>query len=320
VDREWLTLGAKARWRPFYDACDLRRGMSVTGGYEWSEINRSNVTYHLEELTPAGEFTQPTTVTNTWFVGLSQEWNARLDTYVRYRMIANSWPIVGITQRSQVSVDAAANSNQPEHEDRIEIGGNWHPTNNLLLSASFWIQNAYNRSEVANFDEDSYPIILSGWYAPNERWSFTGGYATFSNWIVQDITLGRENGGGNEFPAFTAPWRYAGRADVLNGGVNFAWTCRTTLVGGVEYVRSRNVITDVPSSPEALAAGNPYTDMPSYSQVRVNTWRLTAGVDYELSQYMNTFVRYNFLDYDDRAMPYNAGQAHMVMGGLSGVF
>ena len=113
-------------------------------------------------------------------------------------MIANSWPIVGITQRSQVSVDAAANSNQPEHEDRIEIGGNWHPTDNLLLSASFWIQNAYNRSEFVNFDEDSYPIILSGWYAPDDRWSFTGGYATFSNWIVQDVTLGRENGGGNE--------------------------------------------------------------------------------------------------------------------------
>ena len=74
-------------------------------------------------------------------------------------------------------------------------------------SASFWIQNAYNRSELVNFDEDSYPIILSGWYAPDDRWSFTGGYATFSNWIVQDVTLGRENGGGNEFPAFTARWQ-----------------------------------------------------------------------------------------------------------------
>ena len=74
-----------------------------------------------------------------------------------------------------------------------------------------------------------------------------------------------------------------------------------------------------PRRPSA-AAGNPYTDFPSYSQVRVNTWRLTAGVDYELSQYMNTFLRYNYFDYDDQAMPYNAGQAHMLMGGLSGVF
>ena len=45
LDREWLTFGVKGRWRPFHDACDMRRGMSVTGGYEWSEIRRTNVTY-----------------------------------------------------------------------------------------------------------------------------------------------------------------------------------------------------------------------------------------------------------------------------------
>jgi opacity protein-like surface antigen len=52
----------------------------------------------------------------------------------------------------------------------------------------------------------------------------------------------------------------------------------------------------------------------------VNTWRLTTGVDYELSQNINTFFRYNYFDYNDQAMPYNAGQAHMLLGGLSGVF
>jgi len=320
ADREWIKLGVKGRWRPFRETCDWRRGFALTGGYEWSEISRTNVTYELENLTTPGPiaFTQPTTVTNMYFVGVSQDWSRTFSSYLRYRFIDNSWPLVGVTHRQQLSLDAAVNSNQPEREDRIEIGGNWSPTANFLLNASFWIQNTYNHSNLVNFEEDSYPIVVSAWYAPEDRWAFTGGYATFSNWIDQDVTLGREDGlTANEVVAWTSTWNYAGRADVFNLGASYAWTSRTTLIGGVEYVRSRNVFAE-PAAPAAAVGG--YADLPGYSAVRVNTYRLTAGVDYDVSQNMNTFFRYNYFDYDDRAMAYNAGTAHMFLAGLSGVF
>lgn len=313
VDRVYSAVGVKGRWRPFHDSCGWARRLAVVGGYEYSQMSRDNVTYALIDAPAESPFTQPDTATNMAFVGLQQDLTRTLNAYVRYRMIATSYPLLGVSPWAN-NARAAINSLLPEHEDRIEIGGNWNPTETLLLNASFWIQNTYNHSDgFVDFDEDNYPIVLSAAYTPDERWAFTGGYATFSNWISQDITLS------SDVP-FTSEWDYAGRADVFSLGASYAWTCRMRLTGGVEYVRSRNVITDVPSSPEALAAGNPYTDIPGYSAVRVNTWRLTGGVDYELSQNMNTFFRYNFFDYGDRAMLYNAGTAHMFLAGLSGVF
>jgi hypothetical protein len=274
----------------------------------------------MEAIPPAGtwHYTQPMTTTNMFHVGVSQDWTRALSTYIRYRWIDRDVPLVGVTQRAQADLDRSINSNQPEHEDRIEIGGNWSLADNLLLTASFWLQNMYNRSDYVNFDEDSYPIVLSGWYAPNDRWSFSGGYATFSNWITQDVTLGREDGiGAGELAAWTTPWNYTGRADVFTLGASYAWTCRTTLIGGLEYVRSRNVIGEL-VAPAGAVGG--YADIPGYSAVRVDTWRLTGGVDYEVSQYMNTFLRYNYFDYEDAATGWNTGDAHMFLAGLSGVF
>lgn len=327
VDRDDMAVGVKARWRPFYDATDLSRGLAVTGGYEYSQLERTNVSYNLALLNPPVLFTQPTTQTHMGFVGVQQEWNRALSSYIRYRLIERQWPLVGVTHRTESDLDAAINSNLPAHEDRIEVGGTWSPADNLMLNGSVWLINSYNHSDLVNFDEDSYPIVLSAWYGMNERWSFNGGFATFSNWITQDITLGREDGlTTNEARSWTSPWDYAGRADVFNLGASFLVTCRLTLVGGVEYVRSRNVFADPGTPPPENQATNPlipalpYSDLPGYSAVRVNTLRLTAGADYELARNINTFFRYNYFDYDDRAMLYNAGTAHMFLAGLSGVF
>ncbi|MFO7901512.1 MAG: hypothetical protein ACQESR_03295 [Planctomycetota bacterium] len=333
VDRvEWAT-GVKGRWRPFHDSLGLRRRLAVTGGYEYKELKRRNVTYDLTNLEP---FTQPTTLTNMFFVGLKQDWSTALSSFVRYRMTHNNWPLVGVTHRQQLSLDAAINSNLPETEDRIEIGGNWSPTNNFMVNASFWIQNTSHHSDYVSFDEDSYPIVISSWYAPTERWSFTAGYATFSNWIDQDITLGREDGewvsgphGGQEFLAWTDSWSYTGRADVLNFGSSYAWSSRVTLSTGFEFVKSRNVIGDLPVNSYSLDEGPPgdaaagsfdYPDLPGYSQVRVNTYRVMAGLDYALSRSFGVFGRYNYYDYDDRAMAFNAGTAHMFLAGVNGVY
>jgi hypothetical protein len=309
VDRYIAAAGVKGRWRPFYNNCGWTSRLAVVGGYEYRELERHNVTYVIPE--PAGTFTQPDTATNMLFVGVQQDLTCSLSSYVRYRMIANDYPLVGVTPGAEdpTAVKAANfNSMLPEHEDRIEIGGNWNPTESFLLNASFWIQNSYNHSALVNFDEDSYPIVISACYTPDERWAWTGGYATFSNWIDQDITLSNDN-------PFTNEWDYTGRADVFNLGASYAWTCQLTLIGGLEYVRSRNVFADPPDR-----NGVVYDPLAVYSAVQVNTWRVTGGVDYRVTDAINTFFRYNYFDYDDAATGWNSGTAHMVLAGLSGVF
>ena len=69
-----------------------------------------------------------------------------------------------------------------------------------------------------------------------------------------------------------------------------------------------------------FSANPDYADLPTYSDVRVSTYRLIAGIDYELTQTFNTFFRYNLYDYDDVAMAWNAGTLHMILGGVKAVF
>lgn len=318
VDRQTYSLGLKGRWRPFRDYCGTIQTVAVTGGYDYSYLQRGNqVDYFVRAIDPV-TFMQPSTINNTFFVGLQQDWNNQLRSFIRYKMIDSDYPLVGVTPRQTLSLDAAINSNLPERQDRVEFGGTWNPADNFLLTGSVWLQNTYNHSALVNFDEDSYPMMLSAWYAANEQWSFSAGAATFSNWISQDITLGREDGiGRDELAAFTSNWRYTGRSDVFNLGTTYMHSPDLTFTGGLEYVRGANFFAAPPSPATAMPD---YSDLPGYSQVRVNTYRATAGIDYRLSSNMNSYFRYNYFDYDDKSTPYNAGTAHMFLGGVSGVY
>ena len=155
VDREWTTIGLKNRWRPFYDSWGIAKGFALVGGYEWAQIARSNVTYNLDNLVP---FTQPTTVSNMFFAGVQEDWSPALNTFLRYRVTTNSWPIVGITERHQLSLDAAINSNQPERVGQVEMGGTWSVADDLMINGMFWIENSYNHSRVCQLLRDGLSV------------------------------------------------------------------------------------------------------------------------------------------------------------------
>ncbi len=123
----------------------------VTSG---RKSQRTNVTYNLDNLVP---FTQPTTVSNMVFVGVQEDWSPALSSFLRYRLTANSWPIVGVTEREQLSLDAAINSNQPEHVGQVEMGGTWNVADDFMINGTFWIENSYNHSEYVDFSETAYP-------------------------------------------------------------------------------------------------------------------------------------------------------------------
>lgn len=334
VDRTYAAAGVKSRWTPFVHTCDWRQGLSLNAGYEWSQINRRFDVYELSA--PAGTgtiFEQPNTETHMMMVGANQRWSRELTSFARYIWRDHSYPLVGITPGATFSVDASINSNLPEHEDLVELGSTWSPTDNFLLSASVWLESTYNRTEYVNFDEDRYPFTVSAWYAPSQQWSFSAGYYQFTNWINQDITLGGAapvtvggpHAGEQEVSSsFTAPWRYGGQADVINLGGAYLVTPGMKLTGGFDYTRGRNRFA-APPTPDIVVNGvptpiQPYTDLPGYSEDNITTYRFTAGVDYELTRYLDSYLRYNYYDWDDLGNPWMAGTAHMVLAGVSGVF
>ena len=72
-------------------------------------------------------------------------------------------------------------------------------------------------------------------------WSFVAGYASLTNWITQDITLGREDGWRlAELRAWTTPWNFTGKSDVINLAASYAATEKLRLMTQVEYVRAEN--------------------------------------------------------------------------------
>jgi hypothetical protein len=319
----------------------LRRAFALLGGYEYRQINRrrhesNEMNYELANQDP-DFWIQPNTDSNRFWVGAQQDWSCTLNSSVKYMYINTSYPLYGVTPANSYTLDSALNTNLPTDEHRIELNTTWTPTDNFMLTGTFWIENTWNDGPYAYFNEDNYPFMLTAWYAPTSRWSVTGGFADLTNWIYQDITLGsvgpttagRDGRLETSIP-LTAPWRYAGRADLVNLNSSYAVNDCLTLTGGAECVWSSNAFVNTPQTytvDSYTGVGNTTTptnvdmsDLPSYSRVDVRTWRLSAGYDYLLRQNMSTFFRYNYFDYGDYATTYNAGQSHMFLAGLSGTY
>ncbi|HYW78718.1 MAG TPA: hypothetical protein VE890_04040, partial [Thermoguttaceae bacterium] len=323
----------KARWTPFSSL----RGFALTGGYEYRSIARENVTYMFNENGGApvdGElgFRQHTTVSNILHFGTEMKVTRSLDSFVRYKMTQTNDPIFGFSESLEdgavppravaSSFGQSLNTNQPEHEDLVEFGGSWTPSYNFMLSGSIGIQKRHHSSPAANYDEDDYPMVFTAWYAPTDRWSITGGLGFFSNWIGQDVTIGKNHEGhGTVEDIYDTRFDYGGRAEVINLGSTYAATNRLTLTGTFEHTRSFNGFAD--PSVAAIGGGLDGVSListPGLSDVRVQTTRFSAGFDYELREQVSTYFRYSYYNYNDKAGNGNSGTASFFLGGLTATY
>ncbi len=177
VDRERTKAGLKGRYK-LDDLCGSE-GLALTGGYEYSTIDRSNTTFflqdrrgNLENINGISEFRQPTTISHMFHVGTDYRWSACADTFIRYKMYNVKNPLFGFSETQEGAVFGdAINTGQPQHTDLIEFGGTWTPTYSLMLNASIGIQKRHTdiSPQFANFDEEDYPIVFSAWYSPTTR-------------------------------------------------------------------------------------------------------------------------------------------------------
>lgn len=293
VDYNGIRFGVDSSWRP-----NRWDRLAVLGGYEYYELGRNFADYE----TLSGDFTQQDTKVHRINFGPRWKLSRSLNTYIRYKARFIEDPLIGVREN-----DGEFNTNQPEQDHRVEIGGTWMPSEYFMATALFGIENSWHDSEFANFDEDNYPVTVSLWYAPTKRWSFTGGYAYFSNWIDQDITIGFR-----QMPTETTEWSYSGTNHLFSIGANYAWTSSVQLVGGLEWNRGNNRFS-VPASP----AGADWSLLPSFSDVLVETTRINAGIDYRLGPMVDCYFRYVLFDYEDKSELFNSGTAHMFLAGVS---
>lgn len=286
-------IGLKGRWQS-----PSRNWFSIAGGYEFGKLHRKFADYN----TLSGPFSQQDTETHLINVGPYFRVSETLDTFVRYKGGFTDNPLIGVRE-----ADGRFNSNQPEQDHRVEIGGTWTPMSNLMATGQVGIENSWHDSQYANFQEDNYPIVGTLWYAPTDRLSLTGGYAYLSNWIDQDITIGFLNN-----PTETTQWNYGGYSNFCSGSFNYAYSQRTQLVGGIEWNRGSNVFF-VPTS----TAGADWTALPSFADVIVETTRINLGIDYQFRSSVSSYFRYVYFDYEDFSEDFNSGTATMFLAGFT---
>lgn len=300
VDYSMTTAGAEASWQPFQRS-SFGRGLSLTAGCDQGFLDREFAEYFIED--PQVIVDQEHTPVTSGHVGASMRFSSRLDTHVRYKYRAVQDPLFGVNR-----YEGTTNTNLPEHEHLVEIGGTWSPLSNLIANITVGMENRSHQSEIADFEENNYPMTLTLWYAPTQAWSLSAGYGFYSNGIDQDILFPSDDPGAETWDR--SRWDYGGRSDMFSLGAAYAWTPRITLSGGLEFVSAKNAF-----DPLAL-----WPDLPEYSQVIVDRTRATAGIDWQLQDRISAYFRYRFEEYVDKSADYNNGTAHMSLLGLSAVY
>jgi hypothetical protein len=307
IDYTSTRAGLRGRWLPYADArpgsadWDAWQSLSIASGYEYYFLERDFATFQ----TALGPFTQPDTTVHQIEIGPQWRPSPVLDNYIRYKVRFIDDPVIGVRE-----ANGRFNTNQPEQEHRVEIGGTWTPSDYFMATAEVGIVNRWHDSEFAYFQEDDYPFLLTLWYAPAERWSLSGGYGYFNNAIDQNITLGYRFNVADQTE--TTYWEYGGEAHLVSLNAAYAWSDTVQLVAGYEWNRGDNQFR-VPPSP----AGANWSSLPYFSDVIVETQRLTAGVDWALFSGMNVYCRYVFFDWNDLAAQLDSGTAHMVLAGAT---
>lgn len=310
------TAGVRTAWLPYGEPDSWR----LTGGYEFTNHDRRYAQFEAvvpdsdptdPDITRDVEFDWGTTKYHTVSARASRKWTREFDSYVMYshRWIDN--PMFGVHEPN-----GTTNSNLPNNEDLVQIGGTWYPSDYFMLTCWFGIENRSADNEYAQFTEDNYPLGSTLWYAVTDRWHLSGGYAYFSNWIDQDITLGDQIGGfkNSENRIYLTPvttqFNYGGQSHVVNVSSNYALRSDLALVGTAEFVDGRNAF-DSPAQ---------WPDLGTYSAVEVRTRKVGCGVDWTPYAGINVFCRYIYFDYDDVTNAYNSGTSNMYLGGVSAVY
>ncbi len=336
IDRQVAAFGINDRWRPFADDWGtLASKLSIVSGWEYSSLKRSGDSYSLTAL-PAGTnaqfisnsvFTQPDSDKNTFTVGAEEKWSETFNTFLRYKFIGTTYPLYGVmTQVGQVA--AALNSNLPTQENRVELGCTWTPTDELMVNATLYVENAMSDAPYVAWTSNSVPFTVSAWWAPTQQWSFSAGAAEMDSWINQNTTLSNLNA--TPGATVSVPWQYTGVADVFNLGTRFQATEKLSFNGELEWVRGMdesgaivNPNNQVSGTPPAWKPyGNPpYAtyDIGQYSLVKMQSFRMGIGADYLIRPRVTTYVRYNYYDYQDES-GITSGTASMILGGMSATF
>jgi hypothetical protein len=325
--------GVTALWRPFGRGFGLG-GLAIKASYDYEILRRDDAIYTTPAsppLVPLPSVIDETyTRTNGFEIRPDVRWSPTFDTYLKYRCTLVDQPLIGVKP-----INATYDTLLPQTDNLVEIGGTWLPTKEIVCNATLGIEQAYTNipnpgtppGPPINFDENSYPYSFSVAYTPTAKWTFTGGYANYTDFISQLITLGDdyiEPATTSLTPPLQTRFGYLGEAEVFDLGATYRMTKDVKLTGAVQYTHGIDTIlplgTNLPGPFPNIGAGSSsynLSSLPGYSRVIVETVRVEAGVDWHVREHLDTFFRYQYYNFNDPTQPYDTGIASGFLVGFN---
>ncbi len=345
-------VGASALWRPFGRGFGLG-GLAITGSYDYQILHRDDAVYSTPATLPTvgppptpgieeSLIDQTYTITNTFEIRPTVRWSPTFDTYFKYRLALVDQPLIGVKP-----VNGTYNTLLPQADNLEEFGLTWLPTKELVCNATLGVEQAYTNipnpatnistapGEVAppatpiNFTENSLPYSISLAYTPTAKWTFSGGYANYTDFISQFITLGDDYFEPPATTSLTPPlqerWGYLGYAEVFDLGATYRLSKDVKLTGAAQWTHGIDTILPLgvyPGPFPTVGTGSSsynLTSLPGYSRVIVDTVRVEAGIDWHVREHLDTFFRYQYYNFNDPTQPYDTGIANGFLVGFNWV-
>ena len=361
IDYQRSQFGTRADWRPFGGGFGLG-GLAIDCSYEYNDTHRVGLEIPAANpgvITDSGLIIEENTTSNILTVGPSVRWSPELDTYLHYKwcnthdplFAANSYPFYGAPTTNYSA--AALNSALPTHDNEIEIGGTFMPSDRFLLNAWFGIdtqsqdiglavvQNVPPSATVTNlaavpqgFSSQSFPFGVNASFRPTDQLTINGGAAYYSNFIDQGVVFGAS--GDHTFTPYGLlqnQWGYASLASVFTLGGVYDITPKLRLTGQAEFVKGIETACQTAGDPRFPGTTATLAGIPQYMRQDVTSTRLSTGFDYQLTSHWSTYCRYVLSIYEDSAdqeqmdtalCPFTglplSGTSNMFLGGITGAF
>jgi hypothetical protein len=333
-------VGTSVLWRPFGRGFGLG-GLAIHAEYDYEILHRDDAVYGAPPSAAFpydSELVQTYTRTNNFELRPTVRWSPTLDTYFKYRCTLVDQPLLGVKYLNTGGNTGTYNTLLPQSDNLEEVGVTWLPSKQIVCNATVGVDESYTNipnpsvagpSLPINYNETSYPYSVSLAYTPIARWTLTGGYANYTDFISQLITLGDDyiapSVAGSNINPFQTRWGYLGEAEVFDLGSTYRMSKDVKLTGAVQYTHGIDSISALgiyPGPFPPIGGGSSsynLTSLPGYSRVIVDTVRVQAGIDWQVREHLGTFFRYQYYSFNDPTQSYETGVANGFLVGLNWV-
>ena len=256
--------------------------------YIWESVNRDNAT-------------PKSTHTETYRISFNHRLSRKLRLNLKYQRARIEDPLLTRDQTFSHLVQTSL----PTQKNELFASFTWAPRYNLSMHANFRLTSSMNtRSES---DEDHWEGIVSLWYSPFERVTFSGSYTLGSTDVGCPGAFKIHHHRGPESLVRYEDIPYDSRFHSWNLAAVVRLTYRLSLTGNVIWSDSMADFDKIIDS----------RNIGTFSDISISQVETSLGIAYAYTQRLVLHAHYLYREYNDHKQSYFDGQLNQISCGIT---